>query len=154
MECLRIVGVTSKAVITLYSSRDFQFQKFRAIIRRRAITTLVTYYLESFISTTVTSLWYHSVAKKSKKQPLNSQIDNFFFLFIQTASSLDQYTVNVCYGDNNCTSCTIFQKVLYYVKSNSTCPEGTVGDTIKQGIKGGSQFTYMGLCELEVFGKG
>ena len=76
------------------------------------------------------------------------------FSFNQTAGSLDQYKVKVCYGDDNCTSCTTFQNVQYYVKSNSACPEGTVGDTIQLGIKSGSQFTYMGLCELEEFGKG
>ena len=94
------------------------------------------------------------VLQKLKEATIKMSDKSPIFSFNQTAGSLDHYTVKACYGDNNCTSCTTFQNLQYYVKSNSTCPEGTVGDTIHLGIKGGSQFTYMGLCELEVFGKG
>ena len=62
--------------------------------------------------------------------------------------------MKVCRGKDNCTSCTSFQNVAYYVKTNSTCPEDTIGDTIQLGIKNGSDFEYMGICELEVFGQG
>ena len=73
----------------------------------------------------------------------------FFFLF--EGSVTDDYHLRVCVGDKDCIECNNFPSKNSLQWADSTCPEGTQGDTVR--IVQDNDVSHLSLCEVKITGK-
>ena len=76
-------------------------------------------------------------------------LNNTVFCFVDSAT--DDYHLQVCVGDKDCIECNNFPSRNSLQWADSTCPEGTQGDTVR--IVPDNDASHLRLCEVKITGR-